>query len=785
MANASQVSTYDPWGTASPYLTDILGRAQSLYGQQAPLYANPAANFGYGQATGAVGSALGGNTTLGGMASQISPIASGNISSQFANPFGTTGNLDATGAIRQALSGMPDYSAVNGALDAANTQQWNQFYNQVIPQLNQRASFLGNPSGAIKDLNSAITQIGQNQNLNAQQAYLGQYNLAKQQQQAASSLVANGGLQGQSNALGLGGLAGNLAQGTGAQSLTAAQLFPGISTLPQQNLSDYASIVGNTAGRYGTQTQTINPSTGQTIANVLGGLTAGAGLYNSLFPQSGGGAGNALLGGLGKLLGSGSGTPTSQQQINDFLASLNSSGGLNGNDFTNLDLSNDGSILGNYGTYGSNGFANTGDSNLMNTDFSSASLFGNTFDQSLLDQYNYPSTAGGEAATPTLSNIQTTSTTPAFDAYQATNNGSSTAATPSSSSPTMGSMSSTGSLLGAAGAGIGIANGVRSGTPTGYAGAGIGATKLAASNNAFGSNSGSVNSAAGGASNALGIYTGLKQGGALGDTTAAVNAAQLASRFSSSGILGAAGTAAGYVAAPLAVYSAVKNYESGKTGSDTLQGAEAGAAIGSIIPGIGTVVGGVVGAAVGAIASAFGPGAKDPETAGVQKLIDTVGAHPDQSSLITAAVQNPYIAMAGLMDRRESTLPMYSQYGRMGEQKFTNDMVGKINQAVAANPALKNDPGAVYSQVIAPWVNSMGNGYSKVGDTYKATTQGLVQQMVTQYMNGTAAQNWKAIGGDSPFSGIYNGSPFTAVPAPPTVPIIRGQKIAKAGARLN
>lgn len=755
MANASQVTSYSPWATASPYLTDILGRAQSLYGQQAPLYANPAANFGFGQATGAVGSALGGNTTLGGMASQISPIAGGNISSQFANPFGTTGNLDATGAIRQALSGTPDYSAVNGALDAANTQQWNQLYNQVIPQLNQRASFLGNPSGAIKDLNSAVTQIGQNQSLNAQQAYLGQYNLAKQQQQQAASLVANGGLQGQSNALGLGGLAGQLAQGQGSQSLQAAQLFPGISTLPQQNLNDYASIVGNATGRYGTQNQTVNPGSGQTIANVLGGLTAGAGLYNTLFPQNGSGLGSALLKGGGSLLGGISGLfGSGSSALNNYLN--------NGNSTAIVDQ------------YGSNGI-------MADTPFDWSTFSNPTLhdvgmpDTSQWDTGNInwgdgqnPSSAGGEAATTeqALSNFQTTSTTPSFDAYQAT-------APDTSNSPSMGSMVGTGgNALGTIGAGLGIVNGVRSGSPVGYASAGLGAAKLAASNNAFGSDSKAIGGGVGLASNALGIYGGIKQGGVAGDSSAAVNAAQLGSRL---GVLpGAVGTAAGYVAAPLAVYNFAKNYQSGATGSDAMNGATAGATVGGAGFGpVGAVAGGVIGGAIGAIASAFGPGAKDPETVGAQQLLNATSSNGNNPA-VAASVSNPYLMLQGLMDQHHSDLPIFQKYGRADALGFTKDMTSQINSALKSGTISKSDsPNTVYQKVVQPWVQSMGD-WDKVGSTYKSTVTGLLQNMTSQYMNGqqygnpwTNTEGWSSIGGENPF---LNLTPFggTTVAMPTT-----------------
>ncbi len=285
-SGGSQVTAATPWSAASPYLTDIMGKAQSLYGSLAPQYMNPASNFGYGQTTGAVGNVIGGTTPFGSMATSLAP--------------GTTQ------AIQQQLSGTPDYTAVKGALDAANQQTWNSFNNQELPQLNQRASFLGNPSGAIKDLNWATSQIGQNMDLNAQQQYLQQYNLAKQQQ---------------ANAAGLGA---NIAQGAGAQTLQGANLFGSLSQLPQSNLADYANIVGSTGGKFGTSTSNMNAGAAGTAANVIGGLTAGAGLLNSVFGT--GGASGSLASGIGSLLGGGAGTAIDTTAASDAaMAGLGSS----------------------------------------------------------------------------------------------------------------------------------------------------------------------------------------------------------------------------------------------------------------------------------------------------------------------------------------------------------------------------------------------------------------------------------------------------------------------------
>lgn len=324
-------------------------------------------------------------------------------------------------------------------------------------------------------------------------------------------------------------------------------------------------------------------------------------------------------------------------------------------------------------------------------------------------------------------------------------------------------------FIGDAGNAFGIYGGIERGGVTGDTGAAINATKLAAGSGLFGGNSGVLNQAAGAGSNLLGVYSGLQKGGAQGDATAAVNATQLGARLGAfGGASGQIGQYAGYAAIPLAVANFVESYQSGKTGSDTLSGAEAGATIGSAIPVVGTAIGAVVGGAVGALSSAFGPGAKDPETNVSNSIINATSARGN-SSQVAQSVQNPYLALAGLMDERQSTLPMYAKYGRMGEQKFTNDMVSQINQAAQQGIISQSStPQEVYNQVVAPWVASMGSGWNNVGATYTATTQGLLQDMVTQYMSGTAAQNWKAVGGDSPFSQLpaFGSLGFGKVTAP-------------------
>jgi len=355
------VQKSDPWSGAQPYLQDVMGQAQQLYRGGGPSYypgqtfVGPTAGqiggwdtqlnyadqvFGgqnapkFGQATDALASNLAGNTSLGSMANTLSPISSGALSQSFSNPFGTAGGLDARSAISGALSGTPDYSAVQGAVGAANQQQFNQLYNDVIPQLNQRASFLGNPSGSIKTLNSTLTNLTNNQNLNAQQAYLGEFNRAKSAQENAAQLVSQGGLSSQQNALGLGGLASNLASGAADAQLRGVSMFPGLvqagsipgqlasqvgdwganfqnqalqdqinrynyyQNLPQQNLQNYAGTVNGFGGLGGTQSSGYNPSGGQKAAGAAGGALAGAQM-GSMFGPWGTAIGGVLGGAYG------------------------------------------------------------------------------------------------------------------------------------------------------------------------------------------------------------------------------------------------------------------------------------------------------------------------------------------------------------------------------------------------------------------------------------------------------------------------------------------------------
>lgn len=271
--------------------------------------------------------------------------------------------------------------------------------------------------------------------------------------------------------------------------------------------------------------------------------------------------------------------------------------------------------------------------------------------------------------------------------------------------------------------GLGIASGALSGTATGQTGAGLQAAQLAAKNNLLGANSGGINTAAGDSLDALGIYSGLKQGGVAGDAGAAVSAAKLGS---ATGVLpGVVGSVAGDIAAPLALYNFGKNWESGATGSDTLNGAEAGASIGSIVPGIGTAIGAAVGAVVGAASSAAGGGKPDQETE-MQESADKAGGN----ALAGQSPSTSFQYLAGVMDAKNNTAghstDLEQAFGREGEGGVLNGMTGAVNSAVNSGQMTQNSDGSV----------SFKTGGGTVIYPASQAAQGVFGEIVTPYLQG-------------------------------------------------
>ncbi len=377
----------DPWAGAQPAIYQALQGLMSANQAPPSYYGGPltvgptsaenaawdktnqynAGYFGqggqYGQAVGANNSLLNGgaaggaaNSISGGALSGINDLS--NMGQYQLGQLGTAGSLDATGAIRSALSGQPDYTGLQGAIDAANNPIMRDFNNNVIPGLNSKATFLNNSTGGIKSLGTIVPDLGQRLSENALALTSGERNRALAAQQAAAGLVTQGGLQQDSqglqaqsqfasNKLNLGQLLGSYmgqASGNqqagignapglynlGAQPANAAQQYASWDrNLQQQALSaDQAKFnylrdqpmnqarqfseavrpYGQTGGS-STSTQTTGggSSTFGNLLSLAGGVVGG--IYGGPAGAAAGGAAGSAIGGGGGGKGGGSTQP--------------------------------------------------------------------------------------------------------------------------------------------------------------------------------------------------------------------------------------------------------------------------------------------------------------------------------------------------------------------------------------------------------------------------------------------------------------------------------------------
>jgi hypothetical protein len=256
--NQTQTTVSEPWKAAQPYLTDIMGRGQTLSQQQPSYYGGPLTvgptgaestawgtragynnqvfggqQLNYGSAANALNQTMAGSTPVGNMAGQIAPQATNLLTQGFQAPntsglsgiqspamssaasnignygfgtsldasgrapqFGVAGDLDARGAYQRMLSGTPDYEGVQGAIDAANAPILRQLNEQIIPGLNQKATFSNNSTGGIKALNRVLPEVGQRMGENAQNITNQERLRALGSQEAAANAISQGGFQG-------------------------------------------------------------------------------------------------------------------------------------------------------------------------------------------------------------------------------------------------------------------------------------------------------------------------------------------------------------------------------------------------------------------------------------------------------------------------------------------------------------------------------------------------------------------------------------------------------------
>jgi hypothetical protein len=307
------------------------------------------------------------------------------------------------------------------------------------------------------------------------------------------------------------------------------------------------------------------------------------------------------------------------------------------------------------------------------------------------------------------------------------------------------------SLFGDASNAIGIVGGLRSGGLGGYGGAALNAGALASRNGLFGGSSGAVNQGLGYGGNALGIYQGLRSGGVTGYTQAGVNAAQLGARAGAFGSTAdtAIGRYAPLVGAGLSTYNTVKNWQSGNTGSDALNGAETGAAWGSYFGPWGTAIGALAGGAIGALSSAFGGGERDPETTNWNSLAQAAQSNPGLMQQLSPSML--YQGLAGVMDAKDNS-PGHSQpieqvFGRMGEGNLMDQLTGYLNQQYRAGKITQGEGIAnQWNNVINPWLQSKGAGIANQNTAsgtpeapaLTADLQGLVQDWETGAINSSS-----------------------------------------------
>ena len=309
-------STTNPWAASVPGILGAMGGLQGSY--QPALDAQLAAlSGGLNTATSVYGGVP--NLSLTDVTGALGGVLSGNGTGVTA---GMGGDVSAT--LRRMMSGTPDYSGLQGAIDAANAPILRQLNNEIIPGLNQRATFLNNGTGGIKALNSVLPDVAARMGENA--AALTNQERLRALGDQATGINLYSGLTGQANSQALqaaslfpqlSGLAlmpSQLQQQMGALPFSMAQSLSG-SLLPYAGLGNSTSTFGDqstsasggsSSASSGTSNATSTGETKQTtsgggLGQVLGGLLT----LGSMF--MGGGPLSGLLRAGGGAAGSGSG----------------------------------------------------------------------------------------------------------------------------------------------------------------------------------------------------------------------------------------------------------------------------------------------------------------------------------------------------------------------------------------------------------------------------------------------------------------------------------------------
>ncbi|MDA8350495.1 MAG: hypothetical protein M0038_17140 [Pseudomonadota bacterium] len=268
-----------------------------------------------------------------------------------------------------------------------------------------------------------------------------------------------------------------------------------------------------------------------------------------------------------------------------------------------------------------------------------------------------------------------------------------------------------------------------------------------------------------------------------GANAAGAGAGAAAGAGGGAGALADASTALGALGAGYSAYNTIKNWQSGNTGSDALNGAETGASVGTMVaPGLGTLLGGLIGGAAGAVSSAFGGGKNDPETLYWNNLVGAQAKDPTTNLMATLNPSQAYESLAGIMDAKNNTpghsTPLELAFGRMGEGKLMDQMTTQINNAIASGAISKTaSPSQLYSQIVQPWLQSQ-NAYVSPTDIVSSngtragnSINDLLTQLIGQWQSGALTSSSKVGIAGQTIAGLPNflgaSTPATSVAAAP------------------
>jgi hypothetical protein len=171
----------------------------------------------------------------------------------------------------------------------------------------------------------------------------------------------------------------------------------------------------------------------------------------------------------------------------------------------------------------------------------------------------------------------------------------------------------------------------------------------------------------------------------------------------------------------------------------------AGAAAGSVVPVIGTAIGAIVGLLASGILNR-----QDQEVGNFDQAV----AIWQQNRLNVLNIANKYLVLAGLFDLSLNSphIPIYLQYGRMGEQRFVTDLVNVIYHAATTGQITASDtPDSIFNRIVQPWINSFGKGTMQ--DPHGDMINLIIEGMIADYVVGQQGR-WLARGGDFPFAGL-------------------------------